>query len=101
VMVWDRGHWQPVGDEREGYAKGALKFSLQGEKLSGLWALIRMRQHGDTERGKENWLLIKERDDKAKPGWNGEIVERLPRSALTGRSLEEIAASGENPPDRE
>ena len=33
VMVWDRGVWEPVGDPREGYRTGKLKFELHGEKL--------------------------------------------------------------------
>jgi bifunctional non-homologous end joining protein LigD len=33
VMLWDRGKWEPLGDPREGYAKGDLKFRLHGEKL--------------------------------------------------------------------
>src|SRR5512143_2505161 len=40
VMVWDRGTWQPVGDPGEGYRKGHLKFTLDGEKLKGGFALV-------------------------------------------------------------
>src|SRR5687767_7556218 len=40
VMLWDRGTWTPVGDPEAGYAKGHLKFDLDGEKLRGRWALI-------------------------------------------------------------
>ena len=32
----DRGTWEPVGDPREGRAKGKLLFKLHGEKLAGL-----------------------------------------------------------------
>src|SRR5437870_13737658 len=35
VMLWDRGIWIPKADPREGYAKGRLKFRLEGEKLHG------------------------------------------------------------------
>src|SRR5678816_3004649 len=45
VMLWDRGTWQPLGDPVEGYRKGNLKFTLDGEKLHGGWALI--RTHSD------------------------------------------------------
>src|SRR5689334_23052973 len=37
VMLWDRGIWIPREDPRAGYAKGKLKFELQGEKLRGVW----------------------------------------------------------------
>ena len=62
VIVWDRGTWTPVGDAAAGYRKGHLKFRLEGEKLSGGWALLRM---GRPQEGKDNWLLVKERDDAA------------------------------------
>src|SRR5712672_3259489 len=35
VMLWDRGHWDPLGDPHEGYRTGKLKFELHGEKLRG------------------------------------------------------------------
>ncbi len=50
VMVWDRGTWHPIGDPVAGYAKGHLKFELDGEKLKGGWALI--RTHGSKYGGK-------------------------------------------------
>src|SRR5476651_760875 len=34
VIVWDRGVWIPQDDPVKAYAKGRLKFELQGEKLS-------------------------------------------------------------------
>ena len=95
VMIWDRGSWQPQGDAEEGYARGALKFSLQGAKLHGSWALIRIKNRGNGDKGKENWLLIKERDEEVKLGADGDIVERMPDSAQSGRTMEEIAATGE------
>jgi len=95
VMVWDRGYWEPVGDADEGYAKGNLKFSLRGERLHGSWALVRMKGRAGWEQGKENWLLIKERDGEARAGAEGEIVLRMPGSVLTGRSMEEIEAAGD------
>src|SRR5688500_7327324 len=60
VIVWDRGTWAPAADARQGLAKGELKFRLDGEKLKGGWALVRMK--GRAEGGRENWLLIKEKD---------------------------------------
>lgn len=88
VMLWDRGRWHPEGDPNEGYAKGRLKFRLDGERMRGRWALIRMG--GRSGEGGKNWLLIKERDDLARPGSN--LVETERKSVATGRDLEEIAA---------
>ncbi len=94
VMVWDRGFWEPLGDQKTGYTQGSMKFSLQGEKLRGSWALVRMKNRAGNEKESENWLLIKERDEEAKTGPEAEITARLPESALTGRTMEEIAADG-------
>ncbi|WP_194712342.1 DNA ligase D [Noviherbaspirillum soli] len=84
VIVWDRGSWTPVGDPAEGYRKGHLKFRLDGEKLSGGWALLRMRRPGSD---KDNWLLVKERDEAAREGAEAEITERLPDSVLSGKGI--------------
>src|SRR5882757_1121891 len=58
VMLWDRGTWEPLDDPHEGLKKGRLHFRLNGERLHGGWALIRMPPRGKEKR--ENWLLIKE-----------------------------------------
>src|SRR5712691_6713553 len=57
VMIWDRGHWYPEGDPHKGLGKGHLTFRLDGEKLKGIWHLVRMR--GRPNESKANWLLIK------------------------------------------
>src|SRR5256714_9763267 len=91
VMLWDRGTWTPKGDPEEGYAKGHLKFELHGEKLHGVWNLIRSRsgKYG----GDKSWLLFKETDDYARLGPEGLIVDERPDSVVTGRSLDEIKAA--------
>src|SRR5438477_5872800 len=43
VLLWDRGTWEPIGDPQEGYAKGHLKFRLDGETLHGEWNLFRLK----------------------------------------------------------
>ena len=90
VMVWDRGHWIPEGDPRKGYAKGHLDFVLEGEKLRGRWHLVRMRGR-DRDR-RENWLLIKGKDEESRSGRAADILEERPLSVATGRSMDEIAA---------
>ncbi len=89
VMIWDRGHWVPEGDPHKGYAKGHLVFDLDGEKLHGRWHLVRMQRRANDRH--ENWLLIKGKDEEAHSGRDADILEREPRSAATGRTMEEIA----------
>ncbi|MEP7302322.1 MAG: DNA ligase D [Caldimonas sp.] len=85
VIVWDRGTWEASGDPRAGYAAGKLKFRLHGEKLSGGWTLVRMHGHGNERQ--EPWLLIKERDDAARPAGEYSVVEAEPGSVLSDRTL--------------
>jgi bifunctional non-homologous end joining protein LigD len=88
-VVWDRGTWEPVGDPHRDYRKGSMKFKLHGQKLRGGFALVKIRGRERRDNGK-SWLLIKEKDEHARPGWN--VVEALPDSAATGRTLEQVAA---------
>jgi bifunctional non-homologous end joining protein LigD len=92
VMLWDRGEWAPVGDAHEGYRSGRFKFQLHGEKLRGGWMLVRKSKPAQDDTGKREWLLFKERDDEARPADEGDVLEELPLSVATGRSVEEIAA---------
>lgn len=82
VIVWDHGIWQPQGDPATAYAAGKLKFTLVGEKLTGDWTLVRTRLPGNSE--KQQWLLIKERDDIARPRDEYDIVEAQPQSVISG-----------------
>jgi bifunctional non-homologous end joining protein LigD len=87
VMIWDRGTWEPIGDPDEGLAKGDLKFRLHGDRLNGDFVLVRMKQ--DRTGGKrENWLLIKKRDDYAGDG--SEPTEEFDTSVKSGRSMDQI-----------
>jgi bifunctional non-homologous end joining protein LigD len=90
VMIWDRGRWQPENDPHKGLAKGHLAFTLEGEKLSGGWHLVRMRQRPGEKR--DNWLLIKQHDDAERSGRDTDILEEEPRSVVTGRTMDEIAS---------
>ncbi|HDS0918801.1 TPA: DNA ligase D [Pseudomonas putida] len=83
VIVWDRGIWEPEGDAQEAYAKGKLRFRLQGEKLSGVWNLFRTRLDGK----KEQWMLVKSHDDQARSEADYSIVEAQPDSVLSDRTL--------------
>ncbi|MFJ4373318.1 DNA ligase D [Pseudomonas japonica] len=83
VIVWDRGVWIPEGDARQGYAKGHLRFELQGEKLGGRWNLFRTRLAGK----KEQWMLVKSADAQARDQADYDILEAAPDSVLSERSL--------------
>ena len=88
-MLWDRGTFELIGDDPAAaqIERGDLKFRLHGEKLSGTWALVRMKVSG-SKRANE-WLLIKKKDEAAEPGWD---IEAFAQSVKTGRTQEEIAA---------
>lgn len=86
VMLWDRGTWEPEGDPAEGFKSGQLKFRLSGKHMQGRWALIRMKLKKSEDR--ENWLLIKERDEYAGKG----DLAKIDNSVTTGRTMSEIAA---------
>lgn len=90
VMIWDHGQWQPAGDPESDYRRGRLTFTLAGKKLRGAWSLVRMGRR--TRNGKENWLLIKSRDEHSLPQSRGDVLNQKPLSVKTGRDLEEIAS---------
>lgn len=93
VMLWDRGAWTPeVDDVGAALERGDLKFSLDGFKLKGSWALVRIRDRAGTpprQRGR-NWLLIKHADF-----WSGpiDITEAAPLSVKSEGDFDDILAS--------
>ena len=93
VMIWDKGTWEPIGDPDEGLAKGDLKFRLHGDRLNGDWVLVRMKARKE-DRGRQNWLLIKKRDEYS--GEGDEPTETYDTSAKSGRTMQEIE-TGEVP----
>ncbi len=95
VMIWDRGWWEPLADAAESYAAGMIRFRLHGQKLNGIWKLVRFR--GRSDEG-DNWLLIKSRDEQARPLTEFDILKESPDSVATGRSLEQIAADESSAP---
>ena len=101
VMVWDVGTWAPLspvqvngkyvpGTEAEAaamIAKGDLKFRLNGKRLKGDFALVKMKGRRPGSKGNE-WLMIKKHDAYVVEGFDaGEIDE----SVLSGRSMDDIA----------
>ncbi len=87
VLLWDRGTWSPLGDPAKGLAAGKLHFELHGQKLHGEWSLVRMA--GKAGDDGTNWLLMKIKDTHARKG--DEVVESLPKSVKSSRSMDEIA----------
>jgi DNA ligase D-like protein (predicted 3'-phosphoesterase) len=85
VIVWDRGSYEQGGRVAwpEALDRGHAVFVLHGEKLRGGFALQRTRPGA-----KPQWLLIKRRDDEARPG--SDIVAERPESVLSGRTLAEL-----------
>jgi DNA ligase D-like protein (predicted 3'-phosphoesterase) len=94
VIVWDTGPYRnrtaregrevPIG---RALADGHAVVELCGHKLQGRFALTRT----DTE-PRERWLLVKVRDEHADARRNP--VSTQPESVLSGRTLDEVAATG-------
>jgi bifunctional non-homologous end joining protein LigD len=101
VMVWDTGTWQPLSpvpvdgkyvpttdeDARAMLAKGDLKFRLNGKRLKGDFALVKMRGRRPGSKGNE-WLLIKKHDQHEVEDYD---IDHYDSSVLTKRSMDEIA----------
>lgn len=88
VIVWDRGAYALYEgtDPAAEIAKGKIKFVLAGERLRGLFTLVRM--HG--KQAEENaWLLLKDRDDFDDPKWH---IEDFATSVVSGRTLAQVGA---------
>ena len=94
VIVWDRGTYEPLEPARSktekqklltrDFEKGSLKFRMDGEKLKGEFALVKMKG-----READSWLLIKHRDEFA----SNEDIAEMDTSVVSGKTLQEVAAS--------
>ena len=84
-IVWDRGQYEQGGRVAWPAAmeRGHLVFVLHGEKLCGGFALQRT---GSGRRPR--WLLIKRRDECARPG--SDVVAERPQSVISGYGLNEL-----------
>ncbi|WP_053227723.1 acylphosphatase [Solirubrobacter soli] len=82
VIIWDRGTYEQGGRVAwpEAIERGHAVFVLHGEKLHGGFAL--QRTGGGA---KPQWLLIKRKDDEARPGTD--ITAERPESVVSGRRL--------------
>src|SRR5260370_1603508 len=91
VIVWDRGVYSVLegeGDAANAIRNGKVDINLHGFKLNGAFTLVRTggrRNHGPED--KQNWLLIKKRDEYAR---SEDVLEEHPRSVLSGLTIDEI-----------
>ena len=79
VIIWDEGAAEIIRDE-----PGHMSFILHGSKLRGGFALTRT--------GARRWILVKARDDDARPG--SDIVAECPASVRSGQTWQELASRG-------
>ncbi len=93
VIVWDIGTYRNIHEVggrpvpmEACLAAGRVEIRLEGRKLRGGYALVRTAMPGG-----ESWLLIKMKDAEARS--EGDVLQDLPRSALSGRTLEEEAGT--------
>jgi hypothetical protein len=75
VIIWDEGPAQILRDE-----PGHLTVELDGSKLGGRFGL--------TETGPKRWILVKARDEQARPGTD--IAAERPESVRTGRTWQDL-----------
>ena len=93
VMVWDRGTFAAEDelDPSRQVARGEIKFSLQGEKLSGSYVLVKLKH---SEKGNE-WLMIKHADQAVDSAWNiDEQMARCCRAERCGKFRRSCPRSG-------
>jgi DNA ligase D-like protein (predicted 3'-phosphoesterase) len=77
VIIWDEGTVELLGAEPD-----HLSFALAGTKLNGRFGLTRT--------GEDRWILVKARDEQARPG--SDIVAEQPGSVRSGRTWQEVVA---------
>ncbi|HSY35127.1 MAG TPA: non-homologous end-joining DNA ligase [Acidobacteriaceae bacterium] len=99
VMIWDQGSWWPqLGSENVDAClrAGHLKFEMNGSKMKGKWALIRMNRAAHGPKDKPQWLLIKEHDKYERTASDQAITDERPNSSVTGRSIDQIAHASDH-----
>ncbi|APC91652.1 MULTISPECIES: DNA polymerase ligase N-terminal domain-containing protein [Francisella] len=92
VIVWDIGYYRNVKDTKEGpvsmsscFSQGKIEIELHGQKLNGVFALVRTKMRGSNKHYLQ-WLLIKKQDNYAQQ----RDVTCQDRSVLSGKTLEDI-----------
>ncbi len=101
IMLWDRGTWEPQlesDDIESALRRGALLFTLHGEKLKGGWMLARTTSAGNAPRF--IWTLRKQIDSFAESSPDKCVLEEQPNSISTRRTMEEIVRDWTSPKDK-
>lgn len=96
VIIWDQGSFEPVEEkksrkEQESHLmqqlhKGKLEIVLHGKKLKGKFRLIHL-----PERGENNWLLVKIKDEHA----TKKDILLKDASVVSGLTVEQMAENKE------
>ena len=68
VRIWDKGKYETDSDPARQFAEGKIEFRFVGKKLKGEFTLVKMAKQ------KNNWLLIKGKDEFADPKWKLKTV---------------------------
>jgi bifunctional non-homologous end joining protein LigD len=90
VMLWDEGTWEAIGNPNRDYARGNLTFTLEGKRLKGRWHLVRLRSKRPGDGKRDNWLLIKGKDEHADVHGDA-ALEKYQTSVVSRRGMEGIA----------
>jgi DNA ligase D-like protein (predicted 3'-phosphoesterase) len=75
VIIWDEGEFELLRAE-----PAHLSFVLHGQKLRGRFGLTRT--------GEDSWILVKARDEFARPG--SDITAERPESVRSGRTWQQL-----------
>ena len=92
VIIWDQGTWEfiePGDDPVKALNSGKLTFRMNGKKMFGEWALVRISGRGRTGDKGNEWLLLKHRDEFASDKLD--ITEYAPRSVLSNKLVDEVS----------
>ena len=90
VMIWDRGTWTPEVRSRTGHEEGPSRIHPRtARSCKGRWHLVRMQKRPGERQ--EPWLLIKGEDEFARDQIRPDILEEMPDSVASRRSMEQIA----------
>jgi bifunctional non-homologous end joining protein LigD len=92
VIIWDQGTWdfiEPGDNPVKALKSGKLTFRMNGKKMFGEWALVRISGRGRTGDKGNEWLLLKHRDEFAND--KIDITEVAPRSVVSNRLVDEVS----------
>ena len=97
MIAWDVGriHYLETTGE-DGETAGKIDFLLRGHKLNGRFALVETGKRGSWRGQNQNqrqWLLLKKKDAHADT--ERDVLSELPRSVLSGLTIEQLSARDE------